>query len=176
MNVVDRIKEQHRLAMMQQLEARPHRCRIMHLDKVKSVGIIASGLTERERETLTIFSHDMDQRGIRVWVIEQPSEMEGHVDKYGLPKREDMQLFTSYHYDVLVDTTLGDEIYGPFVTLNTSSTLRVGYGGEPPEANSFSPNGKGYWRIYDLMILGKGPFEMGKYLNDIIEYLRNIRK
>ena len=102
--------------------------------------------------------------------------MEGHVDKYGLPKREDMQLFTSYHYDVLVDTTLGDEIYGPFVTLNTSSTLRVGYGGEPPEANSFSPNGKGYWRIYDLMILGKGPFEMGKYLNDIIEYLRNIRK
>ena len=91
-----------------------------------------------------------------------------------------MQLFTSYHYDVLIDTTTGNDLYGPYVTLNASSSLRVGYGGAPPATapgtSAEKPAPKAYLNIYDLIILGNQPYELSHYLTNILEYLVMIKK
>ena len=178
MNVVDKIREQYKTNMMQELVAKPHRKRILHLDDVRSIGVIAHGLSDTEQITLSQFTHHMTNRGSMVRKIELPVNADELLDKYGLPKPDFMQLFISYHYDVLIDTTTGNDLYGPYVTLNTSSSLRVGYGGEPPAATADAEPqpGKIYQDIYDLIILGKSPYELSQYLTNILEYLVMIKK
>ena len=170
MSVVDKIREQYKVNMMQELKVKPHRKRIMHLDDIRSIGIIAKCPTDAEQITISQFTHHMNNRGSMVRKIELPQNAEELLDKYGLPKPEFMQLFTSYHYDLLIDTTTGDDLFGPYVTLNTSSSLRVGYGGDNSQGH------KSYVEIYDLIILGKEPFELSKYLTHILEYLVRIKK
>ena len=180
MNVVERIREQYKTNMMQELKAKPHRKRIMNLDDVRSIGVIAHGLTDTEQITLSQFTHHMTNRGSMVRKIELPQNAEEMLDKYGLPKQDFMQLFTSYHYDVLIDTTTGNDLFGPYVTLNASSSLRVGYGGTPPlprpgtaEAQAAA---KCHLDMYDLIILGKEPYELSRYLTNILEYMVMIKK
>ncbi len=170
MSVVDRIREQNKANMMQELKLKPHRKRIMHLDDIRSIGIIAKCPTDSEQITISQFTHHMNNRGSMVRKIELPQNAEELLDKYGLPKAEFMQLFTSYHYDLLIDTTIGDDLFGPYVTLNTSSSLRVGYGGNNGQGQKSNID------IYDLIILGNGPFELSEYLTHILEYLVRIKK
>lgn len=183
MNVVERIREQNKANIMQQLVAKPHRRRIVNLDDVRSIGLIARCLSDADQVTLSQFTHHMTNRGCMVRKIELPPNAEELLDKYRLPKPEFTRLFTSYHYDVLIDTTTGSNPFGPFITLNASSNLRVGYGGTPPAPQSPTTPGtnsdsdpKSYQDIYDLIILGTEPFTLSRYLTNILEYLIQIRK
>lgn len=179
MNVVEKIREQYRTNLMQELVSKPHRKKIMHLDEVRSIGVIARCLSDAEQITLSQFTHHMTNRGCMVRKIELPHNADELLDKYGLPKMEFMQLFSSYHYDVLIDTTTGSDLYGPYVTLNASSSLRVGYGGTPPlpsPSDQKSNDTKSYLNIYDLIIMGNEPFELSRYLTNILEYLIRIKK
>lgn len=183
MNVVERIREQYKANIMQQLVAKTHRRRIVNLDDVRSIGLIARCPSDADQVTLSQFTHHMANRGCMVRKIELPPNAEELLDKYGLPKQEFMRLFTSYHYDVLIDTTTGSNLFGPFITLNASSSLRVGYGGTPPTPQPGTLPGaepdcdpKCYLDIYDLIILGKEHFTLSRYLTNILEYLIQIRK
>lgn len=183
MSVVDKIREQYKANLMQELAAKPHHRRIMHLDDVRSIGVIARNLTDTQQITLSQFTHHMTNRGSMVRKIELPHNAEDLLDKYGLPKPEFMQFFTSYHYDLLIDTTTGSDLFGPYVTLNTSSNLRVAYGGTPPLPQTADPKKtdtdsqpKCHLGIYDLIIIGKPTFDMSRYLTNILEYLVQIRK
>lgn len=183
MSVVDKIREQYKTNLMQELVAKPHRRRITHLDEVRNIGIIARELSDSEQITLSQFTHHMTNRGSMVRKIELPHNSGELLDKYGLPRPEFTQLFTSYHYDVLIDTTTGSDPYGPFVTLSASSSLRVGYGGTPPLPQTDNPKypdpaaqPKSYLNIYDLIILGNSPFDLSTYLTNILQYLIQIRK
>lgn len=181
MSLVDKIREQHIDTVMQELAAKPHRKRIMHLNDIGSIGLIVHCQTDRDTVTLSQFHTLLKKRGTTLRTILPPASEE-QTDKYGLPKAEYLQPFTKYHYDLLIDATTDDTLFGPYVTLNTSSNLRVGYCGEDP--NTTLPNGlpttacpsRRYRDIYDLLILGKEQFELSRYLPNILEYLVQIRK
>ena len=71
MNPVEKIREQHRTALLQGLAAKPHRKRIMHLDDIRSIGIIVHNINDEEQITLTQFSHHMTtNRGTMVRKLE----------------------------------------------------------------------------------------------------------
>lgn len=170
MNPVEKIREQHRTALLQGLAAKPHRKRIMHLDDIRSIGIIVHNLNDDEQITLTQFSHHMTtNRGTMVRKLEINGNPEEQLDKYGIPK-VDHQLFTSYHYDLLIDATPTNDIFGLFVTLNASSNLRVIY------YDTTQPIQDIILSTYDLIIRGEGPLVLSKYLTDILNYLIQIRK
>ena len=142
----------------------------MHLDNIRSIGVIVHAPTDEEQVTLSQFTHHMTNRGAMVRKIEMPPNADQLLDKYGIPKQEFTQLFTSYHYDLLIDATSTDDLFGLYVTLNTSSSLRVAYQDttQPMQDITFS--------TYDLIIRGEGPFVMSKYLTDLLNYLVQIKK
>lgn len=170
MNPVEKIREQHKAAQLQSLAAKPHRKRIMHLDDIRSIGIIVHNLTDAEQITLAQFTHHMTtNRGSMVRKIEINGNTEEQLDKYGLPK-VDCQLFTSYHYDLLINATPTNDIFGIYITLNASSNLRVAYYDttQPIQDITLSSN--------DLIIRGQGPLNLSKYLTDLLNCLIQIRK
>lgn len=155
---------------MQDLAARPHRKRIVHLDDIRTIGIITHALSEEEKVTINQFTHHITNRGSMVRKIELPTNAETLVDKYDIPKPEFTQLFTSYHYDLLIDATPYSDPFGLYVTLNTSSNLRVGY------VDTTQPEQDIITSAYDLIIRGSGPRQLSKYLTDLLNYLIQIRK
>lgn len=170
MNPVDRIREQRRLNTLQELVARTHRKRIVNLDKIRSIGIIAHNLSEEDKVTLGQFTNVMVNRGSMVRKIELPAISDNLIDKLGFPKTDFTQLFTTYQYDLLIDTTPADDIFGLYVTLTTSCNLRVGY------IDTTTPNNKLAIETYDFIIRGNGPCELTHYLTEILNYLTQIRK
>ena len=103
MNPVEKIRDQHRAQLLQQLAAKPHRTRIVHLHDIRTIGIITPYPTDEEQVTLSQFMHHMSQNGSMVRKIEMPPNIEQQLDKYGLPKPELTQPFTNYHYDLLIN-------------------------------------------------------------------------
>ncbi len=96
--------------------------------------------------------------------------MEQQLDKYGLPKPELTQLFTSYHYDLLINATPTDNLFGLYVTLAASSNLRVAY------QDTSLPTQDITLSTYDLIIRGNGPIVLSRYLPDLLNILMQIRK
>ena len=88
MNPVEKIRDQHRVQLLQQLAAKPHRTRIVHLHDIRTIGIITPYPTDEEQVTLSQFMHHMSQNGSMVRKIEMPPNIEQQLDKYGLPKSE----------------------------------------------------------------------------------------
>lgn len=170
MNPVEKIRNQHTMTQLLGLAARPHRKRIVHLDDIRSIGIIINSPSDEEQVTLSQFTHHMTNRGAMVRKIELPANAEELLDKYGFPKSEFTQLFTSYHYDLLIDATPTDDLFGLYVTLNTSSSLRVAY------QDTTQPYQDLTLSTYDLILIGKGPLVMSKYLTDLLNYLVIIKK
>ena len=170
MNPVEKIRDQHRTLLLQQLAAKPHRARIMHLYKIRSIGIITLSPTDEEQVTLTQFMHHMTENGSMVRKLEMPPNMEQQLDKYGLPKTEFTQLFTSYHYDLLINATPTESLVGLYVTLAASSSLRVAYQdiNLPTQDITLS--------TYDLIIRGNGPIVLSQYLPNLLNILMEIRK
>jgi len=169
-NPVDRIREQRRQNTLQELAARPHRKRIVHLDNIRSVGIIAHSLTEEEKVTLTQFTNVMTNRGTIVRKIELPALADDLLDKLGFPKTDFTQLFTTYQYDLLIDATPHEDLFGLYVTLTTASSLRVGY------LDTTLPASKLAVDTYDFIIRGEGTCPLAQYLTQILNYLTQIRK
>ena len=170
MKAVNIIREQHRLATLQQLAAKPHRTRIVHLDNIRSIGIILSCLTDEEQVTVSQFMHHMTDRGIMVRKIELPANAETLLDKQGFPKQEFTQLFTSYHYDLLINATPTDDLFGLYLSLSSSSNLRVAY------QDTTFPTQDITLSTYDLLIRGNGPLILSQYLTDLLNILLQIRK
>lgn len=160
----------YRSNLLQDLAARPHRKRIVHLDEIRTIGIITHALTEEEKVTISQFTHHITNRGSMVRKIELPANAEEYVDKYDFPKPEFIQLFTSYHYDLLIDATPYDDPFGLYVTLSASSNLRVGYVDTTQAEQELAVS------AYDLIIRGSGPRVLSKYLTDLLNYLIQIRK
>lgn len=170
MNPVDRIREQRRLNTLQNLVVRPHRKRIVHLDNVRSIGIIAHNLSDTEQAVLGRFADTMTGRGTIVRKIELPAMADSLLDRMGFPKADFTRLFTTYQYDVLIDATPTGDTFGLFLTLTAASSLRVGY------LDTDLPADRLYTDAYDLILRGKGPGNLQKYLSDIIKFLSQIRK
>lgn len=170
MNPVDKIREQRRQNTLQELVARPHRKRIVHLDQIRSIGIIAHNLSEEEKVTLGQFANVMTNRGTLVRKIELPAVSENLLDKLGFPKSDFTQLFTTYQYDLLIDITPSHDLFGLYITLTTASSLRVGY------MDTTLATNKLYVDAYDFIIRGEGPCDLTQYLTEILNYLTQIRK
>lgn len=170
MNPVDKIRNQYKSNLLQDLAAKPHRKKIQHLDDIRTIGVVVHALSDEEQITISQFTHHLTNRGSMVRKIELPANSEELLDKYGLPKPEFTQLFSSYHYDVLIDATPSDDIFGLYVTLNSSSSLRVGF------VDTTLPDQDINIATYDLIIRGNGPYQLAKYLTDILSYLIQIRK
>ena len=131
MNPVEKIRENQKANLLHDLAAKPHRKRIIHLDLIKSIGVIAKCLSDDE---------------------------------------DFIQQFTSYHYDLLIDTTPSSDTFGLYITLNTSSSLRVAY------ENIEQPRTGLELESYDFIIRGHGECELSSYLTNILNYMINIRK
>ena len=173
MNLADKIRAQHIDNIMQTLAAKPHRKRIMHLNDIGSIGLIVSKpdtdpATDKDRITISQFNTLLKKRGITLRIVTPPAAEE-QTDKYGLPRPDYLQDFTSYHYDLLIDATADNGLFGPYVTLSTSSNLRAGY-------SNGETGDKPYSHIYDLLIIGKQPLDLATYLPNILQYLVQIRK
>lgn len=170
MNPVDKIREQRRLKELQELATRPHRKRIVHLDNIRLIGIVANNLSEDEQYTLGQFTNSMSKRHIIVHKIELPADADSVLDKRGLPKSEFSKLFTTYQYDLLIDVTPTNDLFGLYLTLITASNLRVGY------FDTTLPTDKLFIDAYDFIIRGEGPLSLTEYLTQILNYLTQIRK
>lgn len=152
------------------MAAKPHRARIVHLHKIRSIGIITSIPTDEEQITLSQFVHHMTQNGSKVRKIEMPPNLEQILDKNGLPQSDLIKNFTSFHYDLLINAMPATDTFGLYITLAASSNLRVAYHDTslplPPLALT----------TYDLFIRGQGPIVLSQYLPDLLNLLCNIRK
>lgn len=177
MALADKIRTQHIENIMQTLAAKPHRKRIVNLNDIGSIGLIVQRLnatpdianeSDKDRITISQFNTMLKKRGIQLRIIEHPASQE-MTDKFGLPRPDYLLSFTKYHYDMLIDATTDDGLFGPYVTLSTSSSLRVGY------INNVTGD-KPYSQIYDLLIIGKEPLDLATYLPNILHYITQIRK
>lgn len=170
MNPVDKIREQRRNTLLQGLAARPHPKKILPLDAIRSIGIIAHGLNDQEQIALSQFTHHLTARGTMVRKIELPSYADELLDKSGLPKSDFTQFFTSYHYDLLINTTSPEDLFGLYVTLNTESNMRVIYHDTSLPLSRLNED------TYDLIIRSSNPFDLTRYLTELLNLLVNIRK
>lgn len=170
MNPVDKIRELRKQNMLATLVARPHRRRIVPLDQYRSIGLIAHNLSDQDQLTLDQFTQHMTQRGVMVRKIVLPQFADEYLDKYGFPKPDFSQFFSSYTYDMLIDTTPMNDNFGLYVTLSTDSHLRVAYHDTTEHISEIS------LAAYDLIIRGEGPCQMAKFLTDLMSYLVQIRK
>ena len=193
MGLTDKIRVQHIEKKLQELVAKPHRKCIMHLNKLKYIGLIVQNPTDKDKTTISQFHKMLEKRSIQLRTIEQPQNNEEHTDKYGLPKENYLEPFTRYHYDLIIDATSDNSLFGAYVTLSTSSNLRVGYCNQNEKSecgNEGTPYGQTTVSaptthsninilkndIYDLTIIGKGSLDLSTYLTEILKYLVQIRK
>jgi hypothetical protein len=142
----------------------------MHLHDIRNIGLITLPPTKDEEITIAQFLRHMDKNGSTVKIIEMPTNMEEHLDKYGLPKDTLTKDFTSYHYDLLINATPTDNLFGKYVTLASSSSLRVAY------QDTTLPTHDATLSTYDLIIRGNGPMVLSQYLPDLLNILMKIRK
>lgn len=170
MNPVDKIRDLRKQNMLATLAARPHRRRIMPLDQYRSIGIIAHDLSDQDKIVIDQFTQHMTQRGMMVRKIVLPQFADEYLDKFGFPKPDFSQFFSSYTYDMLIDTTAMDDVFGLYVTLNTDSHLRVAY------HDTTEPLSQINLTTYDLIIRGQGPCQITQFLTDLLSYLVQIRK
>lgn len=152
------------------MAARPHHRRIVNLDQLRSIGIIAHNLTEEDEVALAQFTHHMTNRGMMIRKIVLPEYADDLLDKFGFPKPEFSLLFTSYNYDLLIDATPMNDVFGLYVSLNTTSNLRTKY------YDTTQPMQDINLSTYDLILRGEGPCPLSKYLTDLLNYLVQIRK
>lgn len=170
MNPVDKIREQRKQNMLNVMAARPHKRRIVPLDQLRSIGLIASNLSNEDEIVFEQFVRAMQNRGLMVRKIVLPQFCDDLIDKYGFPKSEFSLLFTSYNYDLLIDTTPTNDIFGLYITLNANSNLRVCYHDTTVPMQRLVEN------TYDLIIRGEGPILLQQYLTQVLNYLTKIRK
>lgn len=170
MNPIDLIREQRRNTILQGLAAKPRKRCLMPLDSIRSIGIISHGLSSDDSIAIEQFSRHMTARGAMVRKIDLPLNAENLIDKYGLPKSDFTVFFTSYQYDLLINATSADDLFGLYVTLCTASSLRVVY------HDTTQPLSKTAEEAHDLILRGEGPCDLTQLLTQLIAILVQIRK
>ena len=155
---------------MRNLAALPRKRRIFHLDDVRSIGLILHAVSEEEKMTVDHFVHHMNARGCMVRKIEMLANDENNIDKNGLPKAGFLQFFSSYHYDLLIDTTPNEDLFGLYATLTTKADLKCAYQDTTADFSTIST------AAYDFIIRGEGPCTIENLLTEILSYLVQIRK
>lgn len=170
MNPLDLIREQRRNAILQGLAVRPRKRCIINLDKIRSIGIVTHGLSDDDITAIEQFSHHMTARGTMVRKLDLPMNADNMIDKYGLPKSDFTVFFTSYQYDLLINATPTDDLFGLYVTLSTSSSLRVVH------HDTTLPLSRTAEEAHDLILRGDGPWDLTHLLTQLITFLSQIRK
>lgn len=119
---------------------------------------------------MELFVRQLEKNNCLVRKLELPTNDDSILDKYGLPKLDFITYFCSNHYDLIIDATPSDDPFGPYVVLNATSNLRVGY------RDLDQPQDPLFANAFDLLIIGHGPFLLPNYLKNMADYLSNIRK
>ena len=164
------IKEQQRVRTLQRLASLPRRKKIMHLDDIHSIGIVARALNDEDLKTLNQFTRHMTNRGIKVTTIEMPADTATVLDHNGLPTMEFIAFFIKESYDLLVNITTADDPFGLYVTLKSRALLRVAYDDTTQLPSPLAE------QCYDLFLRGRGPRVLAEYLTQLLTYLTQIRK
>lgn len=164
------IKEQQRLRTLLRLATASRRKKIMHLDDIRSIGLIARALPPDEQVTVNQFTQHMTHRGIKVKIIELPTDASTILDHNGFPSTDFIAFFVKEPYDLLVDLTASGDPFGLYVSLKSKASLKVAYDDTTQLPSQLTE------KAYDLFIRGQGPRVLPEYLTHLLTYLTQIRK
>ncbi len=179
------IKDFRRRHLIKQLANAQRDKKIENLSQVKDIGIVFTLSDEQEWNLLYHFAQLMEKDGKKVVMIGlHPSNVQisfivthAHTticrekddfNFWGLPKDDVIETFTNRHLDVLIDTTDQPNFFGQYVALRSNADLKVTYTDEV-EA-TLNDN------IFDMMIKGEGTLDLRDYLNQVVHYLKMVRK
>ncbi|MBP5548431.1 MAG: hypothetical protein J6X58_06050 [Bacteroidales bacterium] len=88
----------------------------------------------------------------------------------GLPKDGVIDQFLNNKYDLLIDSTIQPNFFGKYVTTLCNADLKVGY------SNNDSESDEGIMEMYDMTIQGDGSMDFKNYIEQIVKYLKIIKK
>lgn len=183
--MLDLIKDFRRRHLIKQLAHAQRDKKIENLSQVKDIGIVFTLNDEQEWNLLYHFAQLMEKEGKKVVMIGlHPSNVQisfivthaqtticrekDDFNFWGLPKGDVLDAFTKRHLDVLIDTTDQPNFFGQYVALRSNADLKVTYTDEV-EA-TLNDN------IFDMMIKGEGALDLRDYLNQVVHYLKMVKK
>lgn len=183
--MLELIKDFRKRHIIKQLASTQRNKKIENLSQVKDIGIIFIISDEHSWNLLYHFAQVMEKDGKKVIMIglhpnnTQISFIITHshtticrekddFNFWGLPRNGVLDTFTNQHLDLLIDTTDQPNFFGQYVALRSNADLKVTYTDEV-EA-TFNDN------IFDMMIKGEGSLDLRDYLNQVVHYLKMIKK
>lgn len=179
------IKDFRRRYIIKQLARNQRDKKIENLAQLKDIGIVFTISGEHEWNLLYHFAQLMEEQGKKVTMIGlHPSNVQiGFIvthsqtiicreqddfNFWGVPREEVISRFIDRHYDALIDTTDQPNFFGQYIALRSNADLKITYTDEV-EA-TFDDN------IFDMMIKGEGSLDLRDYLNQVVHYLKMIKK
>ena len=183
--MLELIKDFKRRRMIRQMAGEQRDKRIVNLAQVRNIGIVFTLNSEHEWNLLYHFAQLMEEMGKKVVMIGlHPSNLQisfivthaqtiicresDDMNWWGIPKDDVIGRFTDQHLDVLIDTTDQPNFFGQYVALKSDADLKVTYTDEVETTRNDN--------IYDMMIKGDGPLDMRDYLNQVVHYLKMVKK
>lgn len=183
--MLELIKDFKRRRMIRQMACAQRDKRIVNLEQVRNIGIVFTLSSEHEWNLLYHFAQLMENTGKKVVMIGlHPSNVQisfivthaqtiicresEDLSWWGIPKDDVISRFTDQHLDVLIDTTDQPNFFGQYVALKSDADLKVTYTDEVEATRNDN--------IYDMMIKGEGPLDMRDYLNQVVHYLKMVKK
>lgn len=181
------IKDWQRKRLLRQLEHKDsnRNKKIDNIAQAKSIGIIFQVGDENDWNLIYHFAKLMEKEGKTVAMIGlQDSETEldyiithsntllckekDDFDYWGVPKKDLVEKFAKNHFELLIDTTEEPNFFGQYIALSCDADLKICYA----SAEELEDNGK----IFDMMIQGEEPLNLRDYLNQVVKYLKMIKK
>lgn len=180
-----RNKQQDRL--LRKLTLQERSSRIENIEHLKKVGIVFQVGNEEVWDALYHYIKALMHDNREVWlagflpketainyIVTHPlssicNEKED-VNFFGIPKDNVMDNFLNHHYDLLIDTTAGNDFFGKYISAKASADLKVTY------VDSSAINSPYTEQIFDLMIRGDKPMDLLDYLTELTRYLTMIKK
>ena len=89
--------------------------------------------------------------------------------RLGLPKEGVASAFLDHRYDLVIDATVQPNFFGKYITALSRANLKVGF-------NNLSLDNQGEMDMYDMTIQGNGPIDFKEYIEQIVKYLKMIKK
>lgn len=179
------IKDFRRRHLIRQLAHKQRDKKIENLSQLKEIGIVFTISGEQEWSLLYHFAKLMEEQGKHVTMVGlhpdnvQISFIVTHAQTiicrekddlnfWGIPKDEVVERFTSKHFDALIDTTDQPNFFGQYMALRSNADLKITYTDEVEE--TLNDN------IFDMMIKGEGALDLRDYLNQVVRYLKMVKK
>ncbi|KWW29127.1 MAG: hypothetical protein AUK63_1683 [bacterium P3] len=179
------IKDFRRRRLIKQLARTTRDKKIENIERLKDIGIVFTINGEQEWNLIYHFAQLMEQKGKRVVMVGlHPDNVQinfivthaqtiicrekDDLNFWGIPKNEVIARFTDQHFDVLIDTTDQPNFFGQYVALRSNADLKVTYTDEVEATMNDN--------IFDMMIKGDGPIDLRDYLNQVVHYLKMVKK